>query len=80
MTFLDLYKDVVDEKINAAVTETKRQAEQQAEQRVKQCAIDDKIFDIRSIMQNLKLSLEQAMDALNVPEDKREIYASMIEG
>ena len=34
--------------------------------------------DIQNLMKNLKLSLEQAMTALEVPETERKKYADMI--
>jgi hypothetical protein len=33
---------------------------------------------ILSIMNNLKLTVEQAMDALNVPQAQRDMYAGLI--
>ena len=35
---------------------------------------------IRNMMVNLKLTLEQAMDALGIPQDKRSIYAGLVNG
>ena len=37
-----------------------------------------KIVDIRNIMENLKLSLDQAMDALGIPQGQRSTYAGLI--
>ncbi|MBR0411718.1 MAG: hypothetical protein IJI25_12100 [Eubacterium sp.] len=34
--------------------------------------------NIRSIMKNLKLTVEQAMDALSVPQAQREMYAGLV--
>ena len=33
---------------------------------------------ILSIMENLKLTVEQAMDALSVPQAQREMYAGLV--
>lgn len=33
---------------------------------------------IRSLMENMKLSLNQAMDALNIPAEQRSMYAARI--
>ena len=34
--------------------------------------------NILSIMKNLKLTIEQAMDALSVPQAQREMYAGLV--
>ena len=34
--------------------------------------------NILSIMKNLKLTVEQAMDALNVPQAQREMYSGLV--
>lgn len=34
--------------------------------------------NILSIMKNLKLTVEQAMDALSVPQAQREMYAGLV--
>ena len=39
---------------------------------------ETKLIDIKNVMTNLKLSLEQAMDALGIPQGQRSIYAGMI--
>ena len=36
------------------------------------------LSSIRNLMANLKLSLDQAMDALGIPQDKRSSYAGLI--
>ncbi len=36
------------------------------------------VVAIKNLMTNLKLSLEQAMDALNIPKSKRSLYAGLI--
>ena len=37
-----------------------------------------KVIDIENLMRNLKLTVEQAMDALSVPQAQREMYAGLI--
>ena len=37
-----------------------------------------KLQDIQNLMKNLKLSMEQAMTALEVPEAEQEKYADML--
>ena len=37
-----------------------------------------KALDIRCLMETLKLTLEQAMDALKIPSDERAMYAGMV--
>ncbi len=38
-----------------------------------------KVLDIKNLMSNLKLTLEQAMDALSIPEKERTIYKGLME-
>ncbi len=33
---------------------------------------------LRDIMKNLKLSLDQAMDALSIPQPQRQMYAALV--
>ena len=40
---------------------------------------ETKILDIKNLMTNLKLSLEQAMDALSIPQTDRAIYAGLVQ-
>ena len=37
-----------------------------------------KTLDIRNLMKNLQLTLEQAMDALSIPSDQRSMYAGLV--
>ena len=37
-----------------------------------------KVIDIENLMRNLKLTVEQAMDALSVPQAQREMYAGLV--
>ena len=39
-----------------------------------------KVIDIKNLMETLKLTLEQAMDALKIPSDERAMYAGMVNG
>ena len=39
---------------------------------------ETKIIDIKNVMANLKLTLVQAMDALNIPQSQRDTYASLV--
>ena len=38
----------------------------------------NKVIDIVNLMRNLKLSVEQAMDALSIPQAQREMYANLV--
>ena len=40
---------------------------------------ESQIDDIRNLMDSLSLSMEQTMDALKIPEDKREEYKKQLE-
>ena len=40
--------------------------------------IETRIIDIRNIMDSLKMTVEQAMDALKVPQNDREKYLARI--
>ena len=60
---MEIVKDRVDEKVNKKEQETRQET---------------KALDISSLMTNLKLTLEQAMDALNIPQSQREIYAGLV--
>ena len=41
---------------------------------------ETKVDNIKSIMSNLKLSIQQALDAMNVPYSERDYYIQKIEG
>lgn len=60
---MEIVKERVDEKVNKKEQETRQET---------------KALDISSLMTNLKLTLEQAMDALNIPPSQREIYAGLV--
>ena len=70
---MEIVKDGVDEKISTAVSaavSTAVDAERQ----------ETKVLDISNLMINLKLTVEQAMDALSIPTAQREIYAGLVKG
>ena len=58
----ELMKDEINEKINEAKTEAKTEG-----------SIESKLEDIKNIMETMKLSIEQAMDALKIPTSQREM-------
>ena len=37
-----------------------------------------KVIDIENLMKNLKLTVEQAMDALSIPQSQRSTYAGLV--
>ena len=37
-------------------------------------------FSIRKIMKSFKVTLEQAMDALSIPQSQRQTYAALVQG
>ena len=39
-----------------------------------------KVIDIKNLMNNMKWTIEQAMDALSIPSDERAMYAGMVNG
>lgn len=59
----DVLMEIVKEKVDEKVNEKEQET---------------KSLDISSLMTNLKLTLEQAMDALNIPPSQREIYAGLV--
>lgn len=40
---------------------------------------ESKALDIKNLMTNLKLTLDQAMDALSIPQQERSVYADLIQ-
>lgn len=67
----ELMKDIIDERVN----EGKREAHKEG---IKEGITTSRIEDIKSIMASLKLSVEQAMDALNIPPDQRAVLLERI--
>ena len=64
---MEMVKDRVDEKIQ----ETRRETIQETIQ-------ETNAMNLKNIMNNLKLTIEQAMDALNIPPSQRELYAGLV--
>ena len=60
---MEIVKDRVDERVNTAV-DTERQ--------------QTTVTHIKDIMKNLKLTAEQAMDALSIPQSQRSTYAGLV--
>ncbi len=61
--FVEVYKDKVDE-----ITD----------ERADERARETKIIDIKNLMTNLKLTVEQAMEALSIPQSQWETYAGLV--
>ncbi len=61
--FVEVYKDKVDEI---------------ADERADERARETKIIDIKNLMTNLKLTVEQAMEALSIPQSQWETYAGLV--
>jgi hypothetical protein len=59
----ELMKDEIEAKVNDAVD---------------QAETESKVEDIRNIMKNFKCTVEQAMDALEIPQQKRSTYISKL--
>ena len=64
---MEIVKDKIDERVNAAISTAVAAKEQET-----------KVVDIKNIMCNLQLTLDQAMDALNIPQGQRSVYADLI--
>ncbi len=52
--------------------------EAMAEKRANEREQQTRVLDIRNLMGNLKLTLEQAMDALNIPQADQATYAGLV--
>jgi hypothetical protein len=63
----ELMKDEIDEAVNTAVNDTTEKVETAS-----------RLEAIRSIMKNCKFDVEQAMDALDIPQQKRSMYLSKL--
>ena len=64
---MDLMKDEIDERVKKEREEAREEAREETREEV----ITD---NIKSLMSSLNLSEEQAMDALNIPKEKRQIF------
>ena len=54
-------------------------AEEAAEKAAEGQKEKDMLTAIKNLMKNLKLTVEQAMDALSIPQEKRQIYAGRVQ-
>lgn len=59
----ELMKDRIDEKVNDATVNA---------------TINARIADIKTLMDSVKWTAEQAMDALKIPVDERKLYSSLL--
>jgi hypothetical protein len=71
----ELMKDEIDEAVNTAVNEAVNTAVNENTDKVETAS---KLEDIRNIMKNFKCDVEQAMDALEIPQQKRKLYLSKL--
>ena len=62
----------------AEIAAAKRDGRAEAEEEIKK-AKDEAVRAAKALMTKLKLTAEEAMDILETPADKREIYRKMIE-
>ena len=58
--------------------QVKQQVEERVEQQVKTKEQETLASSIKNLMANLKFTLEQAMDALSIPQSDRAAYAELI--
>ena len=70
---LDLDFEIEDGGVDMCASLEKKYEEK--EQRGEQNA---KVLDLQNLMETLKLTLDQAMDALKIPADQRSMYAGMV--
>ena len=63
----DVLMEIVKDRVDEQVSEGKREQEQQTT-----------VTHINDIMKNLKFTVEQAMDALSIPQSQRSIYAGLV--
>ncbi len=68
---MEIVKDKIDEKVNNAVSEAVSNAEAAKEQ-------ETMLTSIRNIMETLKLTASQAMDALKIPDSDRSSYVARL--
>ncbi len=61
--FMEVYKDKIEEQKEEQKIETERET---------------KIIDIKNLMINLKLTVEQAMEALSIPQSQWDTYAGLV--
>lgn len=66
-TAADIFVEVYKDKVNEI-----------ADERADERARETKIIDIKNLMTNLKLTVEQAMEALSIPQSQWETYAGLV--
>ena len=49
------------------------------EKYAKECAIRERVCNVRNLMDSLKFTLDQALDALKIQGSERELVASQVE-
>ena len=64
---MEIVQEDVDKRVNEQVNITKAATERET-----------LASSIKNVMSNLKLTLEQAMDALSIPQSQRDMYASLV--
>ena len=76
---LEMVKDEVDAQVKERVEEqVKERVEEQVKERVEEQVQQTKVFDIKKMMNNLKLTLDQAMDALEISPKDRATYTVLV--
>ena len=53
--------------------------EKYAKEYAKEYAINEKVISVQNLMENMKLTLEQAMDALGIQGDERTMIAERLQ-
>ena len=61
--WMDIFKDVIDEKLNSREQETRQ---------------DTMVSAIRNVMESLQVNPERAMDVLRIPQSQRATYAGLV--
>ena len=60
------------------VFEMSKEVQDLLEERLEERVEDTFVASIKNMMKNLRLTVEQAMDALEVPKEKRAVYAGLV--
>lgn len=71
----ELMKDEIDKEINLAVSEAVSEAISETADKTE---TETMVTSIRRVMKNFKCSVEEAMDALEIPPQKRAMYLSKL--
>ena len=53
-------------------------AKDRVDEKIQEVTQETRVLDISNLMSNLKLTVEQAMDALSIPLNQRETYAGLV--